>query len=577
MNPASHPRQPAPARPFGLSAFFIWLSGSSERELAACPEWERGKHMAFGATVLVPCLFAFIAASYALSTISTDPRVIYPVALVWSFIILTIDRALLASYRAYASFFRKVGQFALRLVVALLMGVTIAHPLVLLLFRDTVSSVIESGRQAEIEALRASYATQKAGVESGIAKVQADIEAQRERWDASHRAEFLVAQDDPDQGPIPGLTPEEQAELKTAIGEATAAFRERLEALETESAALAAPYATVQQELAHWQVEFEREVNGQRSGIVGLGPRARSIQDDHLAWRREEAKRLGGLLENLSREKSDVQSRLVAAEAAAVGDFEVKRAEAANLNRAEAERVAALRRKVQEDQAGQFVSQQNELRETIRTQIDTRLAEVARLQGELAAVAAEEQTRLEGLRNEPRRDILTQTLALHGLFKAGDRGGQFAVYTYLVLTMLFMLVDTIPILVKFFTKAGPYDALLNRDEVRFAAEHKAFLKSHHRYMTQLADGNLISTTRNRALEDALVDGVEHSRAAREFLDSLIELERSFNAKMEAEQAAAASAGPEKRAALEAMKQRFYDDLQNRMTRFFGRAGEAVAG
>ena len=50
----------------------------------------------------------------------------------------------------------------------------------------------------------------------------------------------------------------------------------------------------------------------------------------------------------------------------------------------------------------------------------------------------------DALRAEPRRDILTQTLALHALFQAGNEGGQFAFYTYVILTLLFMLVVTIP-------------------------------------------------------------------------------------------------------------------------------------
>jgi hypothetical protein len=48
--------------------------------------------------------------------------------------------------------------------------------------------------------------------------------------------------------------------------------------------------------------------------------------------------------------------------------------------------------------------------------------------------------------------FLTQTLALHHLFKEGAEGGRFAFYTYIILTALFMLVDTIPLVVKFFTK-----------------------------------------------------------------------------------------------------------------------------
>ena len=70
---------------------FFWLSGAGTETLERCPNWEQRKYVAFGATVLVPCAFAFIACAYALSTISDKPSVIFPVAAVWSFIILSIE------------------------------------------------------------------------------------------------------------------------------------------------------------------------------------------------------------------------------------------------------------------------------------------------------------------------------------------------------------------------------------------------------------------------------------------------------------------------------------------------------
>ena len=223
---------------------------------------------------------------------------------------------------------------------------------------------------------------------------------------------------------------------------------------------------------------------------------------------------------------------------------------------------------MEEDQAQAFVTQQNAVRETINQQVGLLLGELEATQTELAAVGAEERKRISDLQNEPRRDVLTQTLALHHLFENGKEGGKFAFYTYIVLTALFMLVDTIPLIVKFFTKPGPYDRLLDRDETTFDAEHKAFRESHGRYMDRLAGGNLIAVTRNKQLEHALVDGIEHSRAAREFLDSLIAMERSFAEQLRIEQEASANGGPEKAAALEAMKQRFYEDLHRRMEVFF---------
>ena len=256
------------------------------------------------------------------------------------------------------------------------------------------------------------------------------------------------------------------------------------------------------------------------------------------------------------------------AEKGAIATFEAKLAEIAAANKAEEERVAALKRKVEESQADSFTEQQNSLRSSIDQQIEIRLAELKRAQDELGAVAADERSRIEAIQAEPRKDILTQTLALHGLFKAGSEGGQFAFATYIVLTLLFMLVDTIPLIVKFFTKPGPYDTLLDRDEITYDAEHKAFRTSHQRYMEKVAAGNLFAVTRNKRLENALVDGVEHSRAAQEFLDSLIQMEKSFAEKIRLEQEEARHAGPEKLAALEAIKKRFYEDMQHRMEVFF---------
>ncbi len=551
-----------------LKRFFFWLSGAGTETLEQCPNWEQRKYVAFGCTVLVPCAFAFIACAYALSTLTDKPVVIYGVATVWAFIILSIDRALLASYRPFMSFFRKIGQFALRFIVAMLMGITIAHPMVLLLFRDTISTVIEADRAAVIETTRAQFEKSKNTVRQQVSALEANIADQRQKWNESFQAKFIIQENEDAAAAIPGLTAAQQAELKKATDEATKPFTDRLSAIEAQSAELTPQYAKVQTELGYWQAEFERELNGQRSGLSGEGPRARSIRSDQLDPRREESRRLGGLLEHLTTEKKALESQIRGAESTAIAAFETKLKEIELANQVEQERVAELKRKVETDQAASFTAQQNALRETIKQQIDTRLAELARVQEELARVAADERATIDSLRAEPRKDVLTQTLALHRLFEDGNKGGQFAYFTYLILTALFMLVDTIPLIVKFFTKSGPYDTLLDREEVHFAGEHKNFLQNHKRYMTQNSSSNLFGVTRNKRLEAALVDGVEHSRAAREFLDSLIEMEQSFAEKMRQQEALRDQSTPEQIAALEAMKKSFYDDLHRRMQCFF---------
>ncbi len=552
-----------------IKRLFFWLSGAGTETLEQCPNWEQRKYVAFGCTVLVPCAFAFIACAYALSTLTENNYVIFSVAAVWAFIILTIDRALLASYRPFMSPFRKLGQFGLRFLVAMLMGITIAHPLVLLLFRDTISTVIEADRSAVIQTKRAYFEVEKEKVRNNITALEESIAEERIKWNESFQAKFLIQKKEDADSAIPGLNAEQQDELKKATAEATKPFTDRLKAIEEQSAELTPQYTELQTELGFWQAEFERELNGQRSGLSGEGPRARSIRSDQLEPRREQSKRMGGLLEHLTAEKKALETQIRDAESGAIATFDNKLKEIEVANKAEEDRVNDLKRKVENDQASSFTSQQNELRQTIKQQIDTRLKELARTQEELARVAGDERTTLDNITAEPRRDVLTQTLALHQLFEAGNQGGKFAFYTYCVLTALFMLVDTIPLIVKFFTKSGPYDSLLDRDEVSFEGEHKSFLENHSRYMTQKsANNSLISVTRNKRLESALIDGIEHSRAAREFLDSMIEMEKSFADKIRLEEELRHNASPEQIAALEAMKKSFYDDLHHRMQAFF---------
>ncbi len=560
---------------------FFWLSGASTDSLERCPEWEQRKYVAFGATVLVPTAFAILASAYAMSTLTSDPLVITAVSLVWGFIILTIDRALLATYRSYQPLLRKLGQFALRIVVAVLMGLTISHPLTLLLFKDTVNSVIEEEREAEIVALRDEFAADKAEVETRLTNVETQIDALRGQRDATYQANFIVENDKVGgAAPADGLDDEARAALEAKIGSATGAQVARIAEVEASSAGLQTDYQKLQGELDFWQREFEREVNGQRSGIVGLGPRARSIRDDQLAWRRAETKRLSDQLEAQTSELGQLRGMVAATEERVTGEFLAAAAVQAEAEQAERDRVAALNHKVQERQVDLFIEQQKAVRDGIDTQIAARTAELERLQGEIAALADDERGRIEAIAAEPRRDILTQTLALHGLFGAGEEGGQFALIAYLVLAGLFMLVDTIPLVVKFFSKPGPYDTLVDCDEVRYDKERKAFLNSYETYMDGLEGGGLLLATKNnRPLEQALIEGVDRSRAAKEFLEHLMELERSFEERMETERVRLAErgeSGSKHAQVLEEMAETFYADLRGRMESFFVSGPEAPA-
>lgn len=552
-----------------LERVFFWLSGASSDNLDNCPAWERRKYVAFGATVLVPCTFAAIACAYALSTLTDNVGIIAGVSMVWAFIILTVDRAMLATYRAYQNIFRKLSQFSLRIVVAALMGITISHPLTLLLFRDTITSEVEKDRQVEIEGVRKQSAEQKALVEARIKPLEAEIAKQREAWNASFTASFLDENGKPVEKPLTADEQKAKAEREAKIAEAVAPGKLRLETLDTEMAKISADYQKIAAELNQWQTEFEKEVNGQRSGIVGLGPRAKSIQEDQLAWRRAESTRLSGLLDTLTQNRVTLVAEIKAAEDGVNAALEAKAADEASKLKAEEARIQALKQQVQQQQADAFVGQQNSIRETLKAQIDGLLAQLQGLNDEIVRLGKDEETRIADIRAEPRKDILTQTLALHRLFERGAEGGQFALTAYLVLSALFMLVDTIPLVVKFFSAPGPYDTLVDCDEVKYARERMAFLKSFDRYMKQLVDSPFLHITQNRPLERALIEGVDRSRAAKAFLEHLMDLEQAFQEKVRLERERMAAGGVSAKAEmLEEMAATFYADLRGRMESFF---------
>jgi len=560
--------------------FFFWLSGAGTETLEKCPEWEQRKYVAFGATVLVPCSFAFIACAYALSTLTDEWRISFGVAAVWALIIMAIDRALLASYRPYLGIFPKLGQFSLRFVIAFLMGLTISHPLTLLLFRDTIQGVIERDRRSEIETMEAATVLQKQNVQAQITAAEKDVAGLQKQLDQTFSGNIP---DDWELRAKPNgkTTVEEdkaQADLNAQMTKAKAPVEDRLVKIDGEMKPLLEQFNALQTDLDYWQKEYEREINGQRSGFVGVGPRAKSVETDQLAWRRVEAARLSGSIELLSTEKNRLRKDIAGIEGGMLKDYEERKTESEERQKEERARVAALKKQIQEQQAEALVTQLQQTRNTLSTQIATKLEEVKRLHGEVATLAQQTAERVARIQNVSRRDILTQTLALHQLFRQGGGAGEFALCAYAVLTALFMLVDTIPLIVKFFTKAGPYDSLLDRDEIRFATEHQLFRDNYDRYAMELDRGSFLSLTQNKPLERALIEGVERSRVAKQFIESLMEMEKSFQERMRLEQEALAHASvverESKKAMLEKMAATFYTDLHRRMAQFFEN-GEAT--
>lgn len=429
-------------RPFSPhERLLIWLSGASECCLRKCPRWEKRKYEAFGASVLVPVAFGMIASSYAVSTIAESYWIIGGFALVWGTIILTIDRVLLATYRAFTSKSKKFTQFVLRMSVAILMGLTVSHPLTLLLFKDTIASEVERTRTQEIAAIREQADANKQELERRILTAAEELSRQQEKYQDMVSGKFL---DEKASSPNEGSSPK----TDNSPTDQFADIDNQIEGFKEERAQLRA-------DLDKWQKVYDDEISGVRTGAAGIGPLARAIEADELKWRREDLQRLNAVISELALKRSRMSSVLIEKSAAA-----------------EAE-ILSRQQDLEKQKLDMFVSQQGQLVDIIRGQIESGSKELDRMREEADQLSADTRERIDGLKSESRADLMTQTIVLHDIFHRPDGGGHFALTVYVVIVLLFVLIDTIPLVVKFFSVPGPYDMFLHLEEARYTPLHES--------------------------------------------------------------------------------------------------------
>jgi len=132
-----------------IANFFIWCAGTDKSILSKCSDAERTKHIGYGTLVVIPALLAFISMSYAISTldiVANDKIIIYSIGAIWGFVIFSFDRFIVSTHRRKISNFGELKNpsFFLRFIFALVLGISVSHPLVLLWFDgSTTQQIIE--------------------------------------------------------------------------------------------------------------------------------------------------------------------------------------------------------------------------------------------------------------------------------------------------------------------------------------------------------------------------------------------------------------------------------------------------
>ncbi|MGB0175962.1 MAG: DUF4407 domain-containing protein [Owenweeksia sp.] len=148
-----------------MERFLIWCAGSDQSILDHCPQGERHKHIGFGTLVLIPAILAFVSMTYALSTVEALAGSLfwcYLGGLIWALVIFSFDRFIVSTHIRQASNREEMQNpaFYLRFLFALILGIVISHPLVLLYFDGSIEDRITTDVTEYRDEIRSKYETE---------------------------------------------------------------------------------------------------------------------------------------------------------------------------------------------------------------------------------------------------------------------------------------------------------------------------------------------------------------------------------------------------------------------------------
>ena len=146
-----------------LYRFLVFCAGSDEDILQKCPRSEQIKHAGFGALVLVPATLGFFSMTYAISTFVPNPYLYILAGLVWACIVFIFDRFIVSSFRKRQTILKDVtsATFISRIIFSAFVGVAVAHPLVLLYFRESINVNMDEFAHAKMDSIENAYKIEK--------------------------------------------------------------------------------------------------------------------------------------------------------------------------------------------------------------------------------------------------------------------------------------------------------------------------------------------------------------------------------------------------------------------------------
>ena len=131
--------------------FLWWCAGAHQDLLKRFPS-EHAKYSGLGGVLLATFILASISSGYAIYTVFNNWLWAVAFAIIWGLIIFNFDRFLVSTMRKYGISKRKQWLMAIpRLILALLIGFTIARPLELKIFEKEINVKMTENLHKKIE------------------------------------------------------------------------------------------------------------------------------------------------------------------------------------------------------------------------------------------------------------------------------------------------------------------------------------------------------------------------------------------------------------------------------------------
>jgi hypothetical protein len=493
-----------------------WMAGARWETLRHCPPSERERIAVLGSTVLIPTVMSFLGMIfYAKSRFANPPWVsVMAIALAWSFVIMNTDRILLATYRPFQPWWRRCMQVLFRFALSAVVSVAISFPFCLDQYRPAITYRLQTELQGKLNTLREEEAGKRAELATELQHIRDNEAASRKQLVATY-----TSQHDAMLGQLPALetailNPEAYADKRVEderrrasesdfIAPASGETRNVLASIEAQKETLAKTKTKLEdrQDLHNRLVEaIARESNGQPNEFYpepkksGSGPRTKDLMARNKAVNTE--------LRRLDSALTLQQEGLLA------GDRQLATARLADRN-------AYL---------DGLVGKRDGFIEEGREKERVRKERLAKLQADIAAVetshplqltrladqtAALETTHASNTKRHEERylphiqrierkmtgvlDPMEETIGLYRVIflpapdadqaeKAEQPQKWIAgLFQFLVIFGTLFVLDLVPIMTKVFSRAGPYDVLVEHPEFIANANLQVFRSEYGKH------------------------------------------------------------------------------------------------